>query len=125
MKSYFSGLEEALARLVSAIVTILGFLIYVSAKGSIVIGWRETIVALAAFWVIHEIIGFLMYLFFRYFSNKSENVLVSPNTNQANNSQNTISENPKILDSEKIIVTNNQENESEPKPENSQDNKNI
>jgi len=71
-KRFFSGLEEALARLVGVILTLTFFLIYIWAVGGVNFNWLQAFFAFGLFWLIYEAIAFGLFILFDFFAKKSE-----------------------------------------------------
>jgi hypothetical protein len=67
-RKFFAGLEEVLARLLGLGVTLVFFAVYVSAKGTILADWYGIIGYLSLFWLIYEILSYILFLAFAFFS---------------------------------------------------------
>ena len=72
-KNFFAGIEEVVSRLISAVITTIFFLVYVSAKtnSEIVLNWSGLLVSLAIFWLVYEFLAYCLYMIFVYFSKQS------------------------------------------------------
>jgi uncharacterized membrane protein len=71
-RSFFSGLEEVFARLLGLFVTLIFFAVYVSAKVDVKLDWYGMCGYLALFWVIYEILSFVLFRAFVFFSKDNE-----------------------------------------------------
>jgi hypothetical protein len=81
-KSFFAGLEEVLSRLVSLVVCISFFAIFVVAKPdqTINLNAKDLGIWLLVFWFVYECIGFLLYSLFVYFGKNKEVKQASTNS---------------------------------------------
>lgn len=67
-KPFFAGLEGIAARLVSFIITLVFFIIYVSTSGGVEFDWYQMAGTLTLFWLCYEGVGYLLFLFFNFFA---------------------------------------------------------
>ncbi len=68
-KKYFGGLEGIIAKLVSLIITVVFFAIYNLTSDKLEASWFELTGILLLFWLIYEILGYVLFLFFVFFGN--------------------------------------------------------
>jgi len=80
-KQFFSGLEEALARLVGVILTLTFFLIYIWAVNGVSLSWLQAFFAFGLFWLVYEAIAFGLFILFDFFAKKSESETSTKNPN--------------------------------------------
>jgi uncharacterized membrane protein len=78
-RKFFAGLEEVLARILGLCVTLVFFAVYVSAKGTILADWYGIIGYLSLFWLIYEILSYILFIAFAYFS-RDNNEIKSPDS---------------------------------------------
>jgi uncharacterized membrane protein len=67
-RKFFAGLEEVLARILGLCVTLVFFAVYVSAKTTINTDWYGIIGYLSLFWLIYEVLSYILFIAFAYFS---------------------------------------------------------
>jgi|GEM_PF-3604580 len=78
-KSFLSGLEELLARVVSLVLTLLFFVIYaLSNSQSLTLDWFQLAVHLSIFWIVYETLALIFFQTFLFFSTKSVDKEVLP-----------------------------------------------
>jgi predicted membrane protein len=89
-KAFFAGSEEVIARLVSLFISLLFFAIYMVAKVSVVIDMYRLLTFLSIFWVVYEILAYILFMIFKFFS-KAEEKMVSaePNLQQKSSASTT------------------------------------
>ena len=80
-KQFFSGLEEALARLVGVILSLTFFLIYIWAVNGVSLSWLQAFFAFGLFWLVYEAIAFGLFILFDFFAKKSESETSTKNPN--------------------------------------------
>ena len=66
--NYFGGLEGFAAKLVSLVITLVFFSIYTAAAKGFESSWFELTGILTLFWVIYEILGYILFVFFNFFA---------------------------------------------------------
>jgi predicted membrane protein len=73
-KNFFAGMEEVFSRLISTFLTIVFFLVYISAKDSreLVLNWSGMLAVLLIFWIVYELVAYCLYVLFIYFSKQSQ-----------------------------------------------------
>jgi hypothetical protein len=73
-KNFFAGMEEVFSRLISTFLTIVFFLVYVSAKDSkeLLLNWSGLLAVLLIFWVVYELVAYCLYSVFIYFSKRNQ-----------------------------------------------------
>jgi hypothetical protein len=67
-KSFLSGLEEVVARFAGLILTLLFFIIYATSRTTITLDWYGLSAHLIIFWLIYELISYILFIIFRFFS---------------------------------------------------------
>jgi|GEM_PF-5483837 len=77
MKEFISGLEEVVARTVSLVITMLIFIAYILGNPFVVPRWQEIALFLLGFWFAYEIIGYILFMLFKFFANKQAQVLAA------------------------------------------------
>jgi hypothetical protein len=91
-KNFFAGLEEVTSRLISLVITSAFFLVYISAKPNqeILINWTQLLIILSVFWLVYELLGYLLFTAFNYFGDKAEKPLQTDikNTPQSEEDEN-------------------------------------
>jgi hypothetical protein len=73
-RNFFAGLEEVLARILGLCVTLVFFAVYVSAKGTILADWYGIVGYLSLFWLIYEMLSYILFIAFAYFSRDDEKI---------------------------------------------------
>jgi hypothetical protein len=73
-RSFFAGLEEALARIIGFIITTALSCIFVLARGTMTFDWLEMAGALSLFWFLYEVISYALYLAFVYFAKQRNQI---------------------------------------------------
>jgi hypothetical protein len=70
IKNYFSGMEEAVARLVSFFATLVFFSVYILSKDvqKISLDWSQLMIHLAVFWFVYELVGYFLFMVLLQFS---------------------------------------------------------
>jgi len=82
--TFFAGLEEFIARLISVCVTIVFFVIYILAGGNqLTLAWTDALGFLALFWLVYESVAFILFLMFRFFSSSQSSAQQSAQPEQA------------------------------------------
>jgi uncharacterized membrane protein len=76
----FAGLEEIIARLFAAFLTILLFVVFVAARGSIDLEWRAVASWLVAFWFGYELASIVLFNIFVFFAGRDNQVDPTINT---------------------------------------------
>ena len=71
-RSFISGLEELVARIVSLALSLVFFVVYVYAAEELVINWQSVISFLLIFWLIYETLAYLLYIIFRFFGDNTK-----------------------------------------------------
>ncbi len=69
-RSFYSGFEEVVSRLLSLILTLVFFSIYISAKSESIIflDWSKMLVFLGIFWLTTEVLSAILHFIFCQFS---------------------------------------------------------
>ncbi len=67
-RRFFTGLEEVFARFLSLFVSLTLFSVYVTAKSTITLDWYGLAGYLGLFWLIYELLGYVFFLAFVFFS---------------------------------------------------------
>lgn len=80
MKEFISGLEEIVARMVALVITMLIFIAYTLGNPFIQPRWQEIALFLLGFWFAYEIIGYILFMLFKFFANKQAQVMESKNS---------------------------------------------
>jgi len=70
--SFFSGLEEVVARLISFLVSVTFFVIYIAGQGKLELDWYKAAIILGFFWILYELISYILFLILSFFSRKTE-----------------------------------------------------
>ncbi len=66
--NYFAGLEEAVARLLSFIVSLAFFSIYILSKSQITLDWNGLLIHVTLFWLVYELIAMALFYILSQFS---------------------------------------------------------
>ena len=67
-KSYLGGLEGSIAKMVSLMINLAFFSIYTISQDGLQVSWFELVGVLLLFWVIYEVLGYILYIFFSFFA---------------------------------------------------------
>jgi hypothetical protein len=69
-KSFYSGFEEVVSRLISLIITMVFFSIYIFAKSDnlILLDWSKMLAFLGIFWLTAEVLSAILHFVFCQFS---------------------------------------------------------
>lgn len=89
--SFFAGLEEIIARLLGAIITLAFFLIYIVAVNQITLDWVQTFVLLTIFWLTYEVVSLILFSVFSFFA-KAKNSSLNQGETQIENEYDPASE---------------------------------
>ncbi|MEM1311859.1 MAG: hypothetical protein AAGF07_00135 [Patescibacteria group bacterium] len=78
-KSFFAGMEEVFSRLISLVIAITFFLVYVFAKDSqeLRIDWSGTLFVLLIFWLVYEFLSYGLYVLFVYFTKQGRDKTIT------------------------------------------------
>ncbi len=80
-KKYFSSSEEMVAKIVSFLLNCLFVIVFFLAETKLDFSWMEAIFLVTVFVVLYEILGYIFFLIFKFFStNKSETKEVKKNS---------------------------------------------
>jgi hypothetical protein len=66
--NYFAGAEEAVGRLLSFIVSLAFFSIYILSKTTVLLDWSGLLVHLAIFWLVYEVVSLVLFFVLNQFS---------------------------------------------------------
>ena len=69
----YAGLEEAFARFISTMLTVLFFVVYIFAQNGISFDWYSGAGFLFLFWFIQEIFSVALFYTFKFFSSRKIN----------------------------------------------------
>lgn len=83
-RNFFSGLEEVVARLISFLVSVTFFVIYIAGQGKFDLDWYKAAIVLGFFWILYELISYILFLILSFFSKKTENSLVENQADKIN-----------------------------------------
>lgn len=70
MKEFISGLEEAVARMASLVTTLLISIAYTLGNPFNQPKWQEIALFLVGFWFTYEVISYILFTLFKFFSTK-------------------------------------------------------
>jgi hypothetical protein len=76
-RKFFAGLEEVFARFLALFVSLVFFAVYVSAKSEVTLDWYSLVGYLSLFWLIYELLSYIFFRAFMFFSRDDENPLPS------------------------------------------------
>jgi hypothetical protein len=65
--NFYAGLEEGIARILGLIITVIFFIIYITASEKIEIDWYTGTGMLVLFWLIYEAISLVLFIMFSFF----------------------------------------------------------
>lgn len=89
-KNFLSGLEEIFARVFGFLAVSIVFLVFVYARGFLNLDWYSTAGLLSLFWILYELLSYILFLLFAFFSKKQEgfaNQNQAPSNNKPETSQ--------------------------------------
>ncbi len=90
---FLAGLEEGFARIISLILTLIFFLIYVVAVEEVVLNWLQALAWLGLFWLVYEVISLLLFSVFVFFTKNK----ISKRDSSVENSQKTPSDSESFM----------------------------
>jgi hypothetical protein len=65
--NFYAGLEEGIARILGLILTVIFFVIYITASEKIEIDWYSGTGMLVLFWLVYEAISLVLFIMFSFF----------------------------------------------------------
>jgi hypothetical protein len=71
-KSFLSGLEEVIARFAGLVLTLIFFIIYATSRTTVTLDWYGLSAHLIIFWIIYEIVSYILFVIFQFFSKANE-----------------------------------------------------
>lgn len=77
-KSFLSGLEEVVARIAGLILTLVFFIIYATSRTTVTLDWYGLTAHLIIFWIIYEIVSYILFVIFRFFSKNQGKIDTNP-----------------------------------------------
>ncbi len=78
VSSFFAGSEEIIARFSSLFVSLAIFSVYFISRGDVNFVWYELVWVIAIFWFVYELLAFVLFSLFRFFSKKSDQDTFEP-----------------------------------------------
>lgn len=109
-RNFLSGLEEAFARLIAACLSFLLFFAFWSGgyKAEEALTPTELVVQLLVFWLIYEVFGFILFVFFKFFSKANAESKAAQNSTETQpNTIEAISNSDNISDVDASNANNN------------------
>lgn len=70
--SFIAGMEEAVARIAGLLLSVIFFIIFVTARETITLDWMDAAGALLLFWFVYELISYGLYILFSYFKKTTD-----------------------------------------------------